>query len=272
MGSVRPEHLRAALQPLLDDPGRSGVLMDFDGTLAPIVDDPASVEPSPGAPVLLGHLAQRYAVVAVLSGRPLSVLTRYFPAGVALVGLYGLERLVAGERTDHEQAGAWREAIDDVAASLVAHCPEGVRIEPKGASLTVHFREHPELEAQVHSAVTEQARRSGLEVRGARMSVELHPPIDVDKGTALLELTGGLGAVCFIGDDAGDLSAFDALDDLALEGVATLRVAVGRDEAPAELLERADLMLDDPADVLTLLRELDTTSSNGGSIGADALS
>ena len=85
--------------------------------------------------------------------------------------------------------------------------------------------------------------------RPARMSVELHPPIQTDKGSALQQLATDLAAVCYVGDDLGDLPAFDALDRLAADGVHTLRVAVASDESPPELLDRADLVLEGTAAV-----------------------
>lgn len=247
---------RAALSPFLEAPRRAGILMDFDGTLAPIVDAPEDALPLEGVPALLGRLAELYGRVGVVSGRPIHFLQSVLPAGVAMAGQYGLERLVAGEMVEQEQAGAWREVIADLATTLTAHVPDGLRVENKGFSLTIHFREHPELESAARTAATEQVRRSGLEMRDARCSVELHPPIDVDKGTAVLALAKGLKAVCFIGDDAGDLPAFDVLDDLAVQGIATLRLAVASTEAPRELLERADLTLPDPAAVAALLEIL----------------
>jgi trehalose 6-phosphate phosphatase len=250
---VEIEELRAALEPLLAAPGKSAVLMDFDGTLAPIVDVPEDAMPLPDAPAMLGQLAGRYACVGVVSGRPLSFLRRFFPAGVLLAGQYGLERLANEELTELEQVGAWREVIDDVASTLAARVPAGLRVEHKGYSITVHYREHPELEDDARRAAAEQARRAGLEVRDARCSIELHPPIDVDKGTVVRSMARSLRAVCFVGDDDGDLSAFDALDDLALDGVATLRVAVRSAEASDELLDRADVIVADPRDVLRLL-------------------
>jgi len=88
------------------------------------------------------------------------------------------------------------------------------------------------------------------------MSFELHPPIPADKGTALLERATDLDAVCFIGDDVGDLPAFDALDKLQAEGVHTWRVAVRSEEESSDLVERADLTVDGPAGVMALLEAL----------------
>ena len=246
----------ALLGPIVSHAGDSGVLLDFDGTLSPIVDDPASACPLPGVPEALEALTPRYGLVGVLSGRPVAFLEQLLPAGMVLSGLYGLEVLRDGTRTDHPYAGSWREVIEDVARSSVSLGPPGMQVESKGLSLTLHYRSRPELAAAVGEWAAAQAARSGLLARPARMSVELHPPIAMDKGTALEAVTDGLSAVCYVGDDLGDLPAFDALDRLAERSVHTLRVAVGSAEAPEALLQRADLVLEGPVEVLSLLRSL----------------
>jgi trehalose 6-phosphate phosphatase len=245
---------RRVIDQIHDDPDHAGILSDFDGTLSPIVDEPASARPLDGVPALLDELAGRYRVVAVLSGRPVSFLQEHLPASLLLSGLYGLEVVRDGTREDHPSGGMWREVIDDVAATSRANGPAGMKVESKGLSLTLHFRGHGELEPQVRQLAERQAARSGLSVRPARMSYELHPPIEADKGTALRELAAGLRAVCFLGDDLGDLPAFAELDRLRDEGVATLRVAVRSDEAPAALLEAADVVVDGPQGAHDLLQ------------------
>ena len=217
---------------------------------------PDAARPLDGIPELLGRLADRYAVVGVLSGRPVTFLQEWLPSSLVLSGLYGLEVARDGLRDDHPSGGMWREVIDDVAAVTRASGPSGMRVENKGLSLTLHFREHPELENEVHALADRQAARSGLSVRPARMSFELHPPIDADKGTATRQLAEGLEAVCFLGDDRGDLPAFAELERLAEGGVVTARVAVRSEEAPVELLDAADLVVDGPEGVRDLLREL----------------
>jgi trehalose 6-phosphate phosphatase len=246
----------AGLEPILRDPVRAGLFCDFDGTLSEIIDEPDLARPAAGMPDLLGSLATRLAVVGVLSGRPVSFLQPLFPDSVLLAGLYGLETLTHGVRRDHPSGGTWREVIDDVASSSVAHGPAGMRVEEKGLSLTLHFRTHPELADEVRAFAERQGARSGLQVRSARMSYELHPPIAVDKGTALLELTRDLSTVCFIGDDVGDLPAFDALDDLERAGRSVVRVGVRSAEESPELIERADVHVDGPGGVCEALRGL----------------
>jgi trehalose 6-phosphate phosphatase len=246
----------AALAPFLERPGDAAILFDFDGTLSPIVDAPSEAKPLPGVTDALAELAGRFKVVGVLSGRPVSFLQPLLPPGVVLSGLYGLEVVQDGTRTDHPFSGAWREVIEDVVRCSLDRGPDGMVVETKGLSLTLHYRTHPELATAVQGWATHQATRSGLVYRPARMSVELHPPIDADKGTATEAIVGRAGAVCFVGDDVGDLPAYDALDRLAERGVHTLRVAVGSAEVSSELLRRADLVVDGPTAVLDLLERL----------------
>lgn len=239
-----------------DHPDDAAIIIDYDGTLAPIVDDPTEAWPLEGIPELLDALTRRYERVAVVSRRPLAFLLDVLPHSLILTGLYGLEALSEGRRFDHPLGGSWREVIDDVASLGEVRGPEGMLVERKGLSLTLHYRTHPDIEAEVHDWATTQATRSGLRCRPARMSYELHPPIDVDKGTAVRNIANGVHAVCYVGDDVGDLSAFDQLDRLDAEGRRTLRVAVRSDESAPELLERADVVVDGPAGVRALLEHL----------------
>jgi trehalose 6-phosphate phosphatase len=246
----------AAFEPLLEAPVSAGVFTDFDGTLSEIVEEPDDARPLAGMAEVLTDLAGVYGRVGVLSGRPVEFLQRFFPDSVLLAGLYGLETLHEGVRTDHPLGGSWREVIDDVASVAMARGPAGMKVEAKGLSLTLHYRARPRLAPRVRAFAEQQASRSGLECRPARMSYELHPPIPADKGSALVELTEGLDAVCFIGDDVGDLRAFEALDKFAEQGKYAVRVAVHSSEEVDELIDRADVVVDDPAGVLELMEYL----------------
>lgn len=250
------------LDRLRTEPSRCVVLTDFDGTLAPIVDDPAAARPLAGTDTVLTALAARLADVVVISGRPLDFLTVHLPDTVSIVGLYGLEGRRHGERWRHPDAERWRDVVGEVAALAATGGPSGMRVEPKGLSLTLHYRDQPEAATAVARFARELGTRSGLEVRAARMSVELHPPVPTDKGTVVEQLAATAEVALFAGDDTGDIAAFDALDHLADRGVEGVRVAVRSDEAPADLLDRADLVVDGPAAVLDLFRSLyDTTAS-----------
>lgn len=250
---ARTADLVAALRA---EPRRTAVLLDFDGTLAPIVDDPADATPLPGVPEVLSELAAAYAAVGVVSGRPVSYLQQHLPAGVTLVGLYGLEEASHGEIVVHSGAEHWRSVIDDIAAAAIAELPAEVGIEHKGLSLTLHVRQHPDLAAAVAHWSTTVGERTGLHVRRARMSAELHPPVAADKGTIVAGLVAGLAAACFIGDDVGDIPAFDALDAFAADGGVAARFVVESTETAPELARRADVLLAGPPAVLTVLQAL----------------
>jgi len=248
------------LAPLRSEPGASAVLIDFDGTVAPIVDVPDDARPLAGVAEALGRLCDQFALVAVLSGRPVDFLAGWMPAKVHVSGLYGIESAVGGQRMDDPQAGAWREVVNDVVAVSIGRGPDGMRVESKGLSITLHYRTRPDVAEEVRRWAEVQASRSGLQVRPAKMSVELHPPLAVDKGTTLVELchAASVTAACYVGDDVGDLPAFDGLDRLAEEGIHTVRVAVTGPETPVALTARADLTVDGASGVLAFLESLAT--------------
>jgi trehalose 6-phosphate phosphatase len=243
--------------PMLRDPSHGGLFVDFDGTLAAIVEDPASSRPLPGIAAALAQMADRLAIVGVVSGRPVEFLTPFFAPSIHLAGLYGLETRVGEEHAEHPAADTWRDVIARLASDAIARGPAGMRVESKGLSLTLHYRGAPHLEHDVRAWAEQHGAAAGLSVRPAKMSYELHPPIEIDKGTTLLAWADGLRSVAFIGDDLGDLPAFDALDTLAARGVVATRVGVRTTETAPELLRRADVIVDGPpgvADLLTLLQ------------------
>jgi len=240
--------------PFLEAPSRSAVLTDFDGTLAPIVDDPSAAVPLPGVGEVLGRLSRRYAVAGVVSGRPVAYLVDRLGPSLSLSGVYGLERWRNGARQRVEEVERWRPVLAGAVARAQAEL--GPVVEDKGLSLTLHFRTCPERGEEMRAWAAAQADRHGLGVNEARASVELHPPVGIDKGTEVEALAQGMEAACFLGDDLGDVAAFVALDRLAATGVHTVRVAVSSDEVPPELLERADWDVDGPAGALELLEAL----------------
>ncbi|MDQ1393922.1 MAG: trehalose 6-phosphate phosphatase [Acidimicrobiaceae bacterium] len=246
------------LAPWLAAPDRAGVLTDFDGTLSPIVDDPEAAQPLPGAVDVLARLAARYRTVAVVSGRPVAyLLDRLGPLpGVTMVGLYGLEKRERGAIVALPEVRRWRQCVDDVAAASEAEAPAGVYVERKGLAVGLHFRQAPEHANWVQAWADQQARQSGLVVHHGKMSLELVPPVSTDKGRVVAALAAGLEAVCYVGDDVGDLPAFAALARLRRGGVATLAVAVRSGEAPPELVAQGDLVVDGSDGALAFLQRL----------------
>ncbi|MGK2947258.1 MAG: trehalose-phosphatase [Acidimicrobiales bacterium] len=244
------------LGPLREHPGTSAVLVDFDGTLAPIVEVADQAVPLPGVGEVLAALQDTYRTVAVVSGRPVAYLAQHLPSELTLCGLYGLERSEAGVVRQHPAAAGWPEVVDAAARRTAAEGPEGVDIEHKGLSLTLHVRRRPDLADAVAAWADLLAGETGLVPRPAKMSVELHPPVEVDKGTVVEELAADATAACFLGDDVGDLPAFGALERLGAQGLHAVKVAVRTSDAAPALLERADLEVDGPAGALDLLRSL----------------
>jgi trehalose 6-phosphate phosphatase len=236
------------------------VFLDFDGTLAPIVSDPAAARPLPGAVDVLGALARRLGRVAVLSGRPVSYLAAHLAGapGVSLLGLYGMERGLAGTPGVwvDGRAARWRAVVDEAVSASAGRVPPGVEVEPKGLSVTFHYRRVPEAEEGVRSLGRSLSEATGLVASPGKMSVELRPPVAVDKGSVLSELGVGLEFALFAGDDAGDLPAFSALAGLRRAGCSTLGVAVAGAETPAAVLDGADVVVDGPPGVVAILSRL----------------
>ncbi len=254
------------LQELADVATSSAVLTDYDGTLAPIVANPDDALPAPGAARVLARLAERFAVVGVVSGRPAAFLRdRLDGVGerVHLVGVYGFEWVEGREVRTAPEIEPWREPAGRLAAAARAEAPPGVGVEDKGAAVAIHWRRAPEAEGWGLSFARRWAEESGLELQVGRMAVELRPPVPIDKGRVVERLAAGCRGACFAGDDAGDLAAFAALDRMASGGVRTVRVAVADVESPAGLVERADVVVAGPLEAIALLTRLAEAAERG---------
>jgi trehalose 6-phosphate phosphatase len=261
-GTAGGDDVLGPLAVLLESPSASAVLTDFDGTLSPIVEDPALAHPLPEAPGVLRSLAQHFALVAVVSGRPVSFLTQRLAAAgpaVRLFGAYGLEWIEDGETRRSGAVEPWLGAVAQVVeAARSEFGAEAVGIEDKGVSVTVHWRQAPDAGSRAWDFARDWSRRTGLMLQPGRMAVEFRPPVGIDKGSVVEELARGCAAACFAGDDAGDLAAFAALDRLASDGTRTVRVAVTDEETPPELVAAADVIVRGPAEALDLFRTLAT--------------
>ena len=259
-----------ALTPFRADPGTVALILDFDGTLSPIVEDAAAAVPHADVPDLLARLRDHFGLVAVVSGRPVEFLLPLLPTGLVLAGLYGLELMVDGERRDHPQAGNWREVVDDVAGLAEVRAPAGVVVERKGLSLTLHYRSAPDQEAA--AAAYAAGRGPPVGPRGPpRPDVLGAAPADRGRQG---HCGAGPGrrtcrrwpspATTWVTCPASTRST-----SWTTAGVATLRIAVDSPEAPLPLLERADLVVDGPDGLVALLESLLLTLLRLGSGGAE---
>lgn len=256
-----------AVAALLDDPASALIAVDFDGTLAAIVDRPEEARPAEGAVAVLVELAQHVGGVAIISGRPadevvrLAGLTPQSP--IRVLGHYGLQRWRAGSLESPAPVTGVDLARDRLSA-LVAGTDPGVRVEDKTHSLAVHTRgaaRPDEALEHLRADLVALAEEYDLEAVPGRYVIELRPS-GSDKGGAVRRLVAELDSrtVIYIGDDLGDLPAYDAVDSLRREsGVVGLTVASvdPRDhDVPMEVRERADLVLAGPTAVVAWLHGL----------------
>ena len=241
----------------------AGLLTDFDGTLSPIVADPSLARLLDGTDGALTRLAERLAVVAVVTGRaPLDARARVGVPGVLIVGNHGTEWLDpdAEAPSTSPAADAARAAIATILGRFAA-IPD-VAVEAKGLSATVHYRNARDPAAartRVLAAVT--SLPLGIDVREGRMSIELRPIGLGDKGSATRDVIRrfGLRGVVVMGDDVTDLDMFAAVSELRAGGsVQGVIVAVGGTdrEVPPEVVDAADVVLSDPAEAARLLAML----------------
>ncbi len=256
-----------ALAPLLADPRAAAVLLDVDGTLAPIVrhaDDAHVPEPT-RMPLI--KIAKRYGLVACVSGRRSAVARRIVSLGsITYVGNHGTE-VLRGGRTEAEVLPEIAEWADRVQAwARKAQTEEldrlRVRAEDKQAIAAFHWRGAPDEDA-AFEAVRELAARAeaeGFHTHWGRKVLEVRPPVAMGKGSGVIRLLAGTGlaVALYAGDDRTDLDAFDGLRELVVSGGLGAAVCVGvrSDETPPELEAAADLMVDGPAGVRELLTHL----------------
>lgn len=266
----------AGLAAILAPPSRAMVAVDYDGTLAPIVADPGRALPHPEAVATLGRLAMVVGAVAVITGRPvddvLDLGGMREAAGLdrlVILGQYGLERYDAatGGRTMPEPVPGVAVARGRLPALLdVAGVSAELAVEDKGHALAVHTRRlpHPERTLErLRAPLAALAEHAGLEVLPGRLVLELRPP-GMDKGQALIghARERDAAAVLFAGDDAGDLPAYEAVEQLRAEAVPGVTVCSSSAEV-SSLRARADIVVDGPDGIVALLAALAATIGSG---------
>ncbi|MFC5833914.1 trehalose-phosphatase [Nonomuraea insulae] len=249
------------MEAIFSDPAGAVIGLDFDGTLSPIVPDPATAVIHPKAPEVLADLGRHVLAVVIVTGRPAATALELGPGladvpGLVVLGHYGFERWEGGRISAPPPPPGVPRAEAELPLLLDSLGLREVSVEDKGRAVAVHTRRSPDPEgalALLREPLAKLAEKHDLVVEPGRMVLELRPP-GMDKGHALSLFLAERAArsVLFAGDDLGDLAAFDAVRDSGLPGVT---VCSGSAEVTA-LAERADIVVDGPEGVVALLGEL----------------
>jgi trehalose 6-phosphate phosphatase len=258
-----------ALAPLRADPKKAAILLDIDGTLAPIVEIASDAHVPELTRQLLIEVSKRYGVVACVSGRRASEARAMVSIGtISYLGSHGAELLRAGwtqpviDRNIESSARRVQEFVREVDAADLKR--RRIRVEDKGPIVAFHWRGAPDEEAAraAIDAIAARAEAAGLRTQWGRKVLEVRPPIRIDKGagiTSFLEETDTeIDTAMYAGDDRTDLDAFDALTELVEQGKLeyALKVGVRSDEGPEEIVSDADLVVYGTAGVRELLAML----------------
>jgi trehalose 6-phosphate phosphatase len=265
--AVAGKNAQDLIAPLRAAAGSSALVLDIDGTIAPIVARPEDASVPARIRELMTALQTAYALVACVSGRRAEDARKVVGIdALEYVGNHGLERLrpgASGAEVD-PAFGAYRNQVRSFAAA--SHTASlrgmGVRLEDKDLIWSFHWREAPD-ERSARAAleqVAAGARNSGLVPHWGRKVLEIRPPVPFDKGSALERLLGenGLEAALYAGDDVTDLDAFRKLRELRTNGRLSHSVCVGviSDEGPPEIADEADMTVDGPGGMGELLAAL----------------
>ena len=263
-GRKRAEEL---IEPLRADPRRCALVLDVDGTLAPIVPTPEQARVPERTRALLESLAQRYGLIAGVSGRQAIDARRTVGIdSIAYSGNHGFEYLAPGSDEIAIEPGVAEQAqrVREFATSRFSDELEsaGVRFEDKESICAFHWRGAPDetgARARLEQVAVE-ARKLELAVHWGRKVLEIRPDVEIDKGSAVESVLRHADAALalYAGDDTTDLDAFRKLRELCREGALERAVCVGvlSDEGPAEIADEADLTVDGPKGMADLLASL----------------
>lgn len=245
------------------------VLLDIDGTLAPIAPTPDAAIVPPETRDAVRRLVHLPGVhVVMVSGRSVADALRMIRVeGAWIVGNHGLEfRAASGEISAIDEARAYEDAIAAASSALapLARSAPGALVENKRWTLSLHYRSVDDAEAPALIAhARDVARQLGLRVTEGKKIIELRPPIDVNKGTASIALAervgalGPAGSILYAGDDQTDEDAFRLLRARAPRAV-TARIMDDAADTRAAAETKAEFVLASPSELRRILEWLVT--------------
>jgi trehalose 6-phosphate phosphatase len=254
--------LAAALEVLSHKP--AGLLTDVDGTISAIAPTPSDAYVSSEFRDTLSRLARYLDIVAAVSGRAArDVQAMVSVPEMTYVGNHGMEQLHGNEVRRSPEVEKYRPHLDETLEALRRDLTgiRGVLIEDKGSSASIHFRlaESPD---QTGDIIRQHVSRlvGPLRVTEGKMVIELRPPVNVTKGTAVRALIAerGLRGVLYIGDDVTDVDALQAIRAAREQGddrsVAGLGIGVIGPDTPPGVLAATDVTVEGIDGVYQLLR------------------
>ena len=261
----------------MTDPGQTLLALDFDGTLAHIVEDPASAYIHPDSLAALRRLGPVLRAIVIITGRPVDEARRLgrFEEGEGLedlvvCGQYGAERWDAA--TGHVRRPTRPDAVHDLAERLPSwlaeHDAQHLRVEDKGLAIALHTRGiAPGLLDTLSPQLAALAAEFDLHMEPGRQVLEFRA-LRTDKGETLRRAVEGLQprTLLFAGDDLGDLPAFREAIAMREDGLDVTLVCSASAEQDA-LVELADVVLDGPDAVAAWLTGLADRLAPAGASG-----
>lgn len=249
-----------------------GLITDVDGTISKTAPTPEQAKVSPLCRQYLSILCNHLALVAAISGRPaVEVKNMIDIDGMVYIGNHGMERWEEGHSEYTKEAQDYPEIIKAIIKELSPLLSiEGVSIEDKGITATIHYRLCPEPESakkQILTMIENLPQTKKLRIAQGRMAIDLLPPIEVSKGTATLSLIQeyNLKGGIYLGDDLTDIDAFRAIHtasrDLDFHGFA---IGIISKEMPDRLVAEADFTLNGVSDVEHFLNWMSQTVPQSG--------
>lgn len=243
----------------------AGLFTDIDGTISFIAPRPDEASVVPEARAALSVIERHLDMTGIVTGRALDVAIGLVQLpSLSYVGNHGLEWRIGGNHKDNPAAIAGRDGLQQALAGIAAaatrlELAEGLLLEDKRLSATVHYRQTPNPERfleEMLPVLAEVARTHDLQLVPGRMIMELRPNTGVSKGTALHDIVVqyGLKGVVFSGDDISDVEGFEILDAMRQAGtVDALIIGVVGPETPVQVRDRSDVQVANPTEMSAVL-------------------
>jgi len=239
-----------------------GLFTDVDGTISHVVPTPQQAMVSRLCCHYLSCLCHHLALVAVISGRPAIEVRKMLNIdGIIYIGNHGLERWSEGHSKLTKGAQDYSEvikaAIDELTQLITV---KNIHIENKGITASIHYRLSPEprlAERDILAAIKQSPHTKSLRIIQEKMAIDLLPPVETNKGTAILDLIQeyNLKGSIYLGDDLTDVDAFRAIHaarhNFNFRGFA---LGITSPEMPEKFVEEVDFTLNGVDDVERFLK------------------